>query len=160
MMLAPNFGGNEQDATALLKVMNEGYPVVSALAALSGKAIVSGDFEADETLAKLTAEAKMLLLVSRGRGTFEIRATKDSFDSTERFLAVCVETEPGAFLVFRRKDQPRQTVRFIEAFAQLCRLGLVIHHQQKEFSLSTFGYEIAESVSADEIKDLTDFAIA
>lgn len=159
-MLAPNFGGNEQDSTALLKVMNEGYPVVSALAMLSANAIVKGDFEAGDALEKLTPEAKMLLLVSRVRGTFEMRATKDSFDSTERFLAVCVETEPGVFLVFRRKDQPRQTVRFIEAFAQLCRLGLVIHHQQKEFSLSTHGYEIAESVSADEIKDLIDFAIS
>ncbi len=159
-MLAPNFGGNEQDATALLKVMNEGYPVVSALAMLSAKAIATGEFKANETLDKLTPEAKMLLLVSRVRGTFEVRATKDSFDSTERFLAVCVETEPGVYLVFRRKDQPRQTVRFVEAFAQLCRLGLVIHHQQKEFSLSTFGYEIAEGVSADEIEDLTDFAVA
>ncbi len=144
----------------MLKVMNEGYPVVSALAMLSAKAIVSSDFEADDALEKLTPEAKMLLLVARGRGTFEMRATKDSFDSTERFLAVCVETEPGVFLVFRRKDQPRQTVRFIEAFAQLCRLGLVIHHQQKEFSLSTHGYAMAEGVSADEIQDLIDFAIA
>ena len=157
-MLAPNFGGNEQDSTALLKVMNEGYPVVSALAMLSAKAITKGDFEADDVLEKLTPESKMLLLVARVRGTFAMRATKDSFDSTERFLAVCVETEPGVFLVFRRKDQPRQTVRFIEAFAQLCRLGLVIHHQQKEFSLSTHGYAMAESVSADEIKDLIDFA--
>jgi len=158
-MLAPNFGGNEQDATALLKVMNEGYPVVSALAMLSAKAIAAGEFKAEETLEKLTPEAKMLLLVARVRGTFEVRATKDSFDSTERFLAVCVETEPGVYLVFRRKDQPRQTVRFIEAFAQLCRLGLVIHHQQKEFSLSTHGYAVGENVSADEIQDLLDFAI-
>ena len=68
MMLAPNFGGNEQDSTALLKVMNEGYPVVSALAMLSAKAILSGDFEAEDTLEKLTPEAKMLLLVARVRG--------------------------------------------------------------------------------------------
>ena len=159
-MLAPNFGGNEQDATALLKVMNEGYPVVSALAMLSAQAIVKGEFDANDTLETLTPEAKMLLLVARVRGTFEMRATKDSFDSTERFLAVCVETESGVFLVFRRKDQPRQTVRFIEAFAELCRVGLVIHHQQKEFSLSTHGYTMAESVSADELKDLIDFAVA
>jgi hypothetical protein len=159
-MLAPDFGGNEQDSTAMLRVMNEGYPVVSALAMLSAKAIFNNEFQADDTLERLTLESKMLLLVARVRGTFEIRATKDSFDSTERFLAVCVETEPGVFLVFRRKDQPRQTVRFIEAFAQLCRSGLVIHHQQKEFSLSSHGYTIAENVSTDEIKDLIDFAVA
>ncbi len=157
-MLARNFGGDDQDSAALLKVMNEGYPVISALAMLSAKAIAEGSFDANDVLEKLTSEAKMLLLVARDRGTFEFRATKDSFDSTERFLAVCVETEPGVFLVFRRKDQPRQTVRFIEAFAQLCRLGLVIHHQQKEFSLSTHGYAMAENVCADEIKDLIDFA--
>ena len=157
-MLSLNLG-DDQESSSLLKVMHEGYPVISALAMLSAQALVRDAFDRDAMLAKLTPESKMLLLVAKERGTFEVRATKDSFDSTERFLAICVETEPQVFLVFRRKSQPRQTVRFIEAFAQLCRFGLVIHHQQKEFSLSSHGYSITESVSADEIKDLVDFAV-
>lgn len=157
--MARNFGGDDQESKALLQVMHEGYPVIAALAMLTGNAIARGKVDLQEIQGQLSPEARMLLLVARNRGTFEMRATKDSFDSTERFLAVCVETEPEIFLVFRRKDQPRQTVRFIEAFAQLCRLGLVIHHQQKEFSLSSHGYAVAENVSADEIEDLADFAV-
>jgi len=71
-MLARNLGGDERDSAALLKVVSEGYPVI---------------FDANEVQEKLTPECKMLLLVARDRGTFEMRATKDSFDSTERFLA-------------------------------------------------------------------------
>lgn len=158
-MLARNLDGDGRDAQSLLKVMREGYPMISALAMLCANAISGGDFDSETVLEQLMPEARMLLLVARERGTFEIRATKDSFDSTERFLAVSVETKPEVFLVFRRKDQPRQTVKFIEAFAQLCRLGLMIHHQQKEFSLSTHGYSIAEKVSPDELQDLSDFAV-
>lgn len=157
-MLSLNLG-DEQEPKALLKAMNEGYPVVAALAVLTARALMNDSLDQDQVLKQLSPESKMLLLVAKDRGTFEVRATKDSFDSTERFLAICVETEPQVFLVFRRKSEPRQTVRFIEAFTQLCRLGLVIHHQQKEFSLSTHGYSIAQLISADEISDLADFAV-
>jgi len=86
-MLARNFGGDDQESASLLKVMNEGYPVVSALAMLSAKAIAKGDFEASDTLEKLTPEAKMLLLVARVRGTFAGGLRRDRAGSFSGFSA-------------------------------------------------------------------------
>lgn len=156
-MLIRNLGSSEPEPSTLIKVVGEGYPTIAALAMLCANAIT--DPPSDVELSELSDEAKTLLVTAQQRGTFEIRATKVSFDSTERFLAICVETEPEVFLMFRRKAQPRQTVKFFEGFAELCRHGLMIHHLQKDFSLSSKGYQLAESLKPSDFETLASFAI-
>lgn len=156
-MLIRNLGSTDPEPSTLIKVVGEGYPTIAAMAMLCANAI--SDPPAEACIEDLSAEAQTLLVTAKHRGTFEIRATKVSFDSTERFLAICVETEPDVFLMFRQKAQPRQTVRFLEGFAELCRYGLMIHHLQKDFSLSTRGYQWADSIDENDIKQLAAFAI-
>lgn len=156
-MLIRNLGSTDPEPSTLIKVVGEGYPTIAAMAMLCANAI--SDPPAEASIDDLSAEAQTLLVTAKHRGTFEIRATKVSFDSTERFLAICVETEPDVFLMFRQKAQPRQTVRFLEGFAELCRYGLMIHHLQKDFSLSTRGYQWADSIDENDIKQLAAFAI-
>lgn len=156
-MLIRNLGSTDPEPSTLIKVVGEGYPTIAALAMLCANAI--SDPPKDIDVDQLSDEAKTLLVTAQQRGTFEIRATKVSFDSTERFLAICVETEPEVFLIFRRKAQPRQTVKFFEGFAQLCRHGMMIHHLQKDFSLSSKGYQLADSLNASDFEELTAFAM-
>ena len=155
-MLIRNLGSSEPEPSTLIKVVGEGYPTIAALAMLCAGAIT--DPPADVQLSELSDEAKTLLVTAKQRGTFEIRATKASFDSTERFLAICVETEPEEFLMFRRKAQPRQTIKFFEGFVQLCRHGLMVHHLQKDFSLSSKGYQLAESLNPSDFEAMASFA--
>jgi len=156
-MLIRNLGSTAPEPSTLIKVVGEGYPTIAALAMLCANAIT--DPPTGDAQEKLSDEAKTLLVTAQQRGTFEIRATKVSFDSTERFLAICVETEPEVFLMFRRKAQPRQTIKFFEGFAELCRCGLMIHHLQKDFSLSTKGYQLADTLTASDFEELAAFAI-
>lgn len=159
-MLIRNLGSTDPEPSTLIKVVGEGYPTIAALAMLCANAISNPPSDPSDTIEeKLSDEAKALLVAAKGRGTFEIRATKASFDSTERFLAICVESEPEVFLMFRRKGQPRQSIKFFEGFAELCRFGLMVHHLHKDFSLSTNGYRLADSLSADPLKSLIDFGI-
>ena len=156
-MLIRNLGSTDPEPSTLIKVVGEGYPTIAALAMMCANAISHPP--QDDSIDDLSDEAKTLLVTARDRGTFEIRATKASFDSTERFLAICVETEQDVFLMFRQKAQPRQTIRFFEGFAELCRHGLMIHHLQKDFSLSSKGYAWADSIEGSKFEQLADFAI-
>lgn len=110
-------------------------------------------------LSSLSTEAKTLLFVAAERGVLEIRVHKDGFDSVERFLAICVERQPEKRLLFLRKEQPQQTVRFLDGFRQLCEKGLVIHHLQGDFSLSSQGFELAKTLEPAELKQSIEFAV-
>jgi len=101
-------------------------------------------------VATLPVEAQVLLKLAQRRGTFEIRAKKDGFDSAERLLAVAVEVKPEQWRLLLDKSTPRQTVRFLESFAMLCGMGFVIHHVQAEFSLSSLGFEKSAEVDGRE----------
>ena len=109
-------------------------------------------------MASLSPEAKAILTVASNRGVIEIRATPQEFDSVERFLAVCVEVEENRRLVFRNKSEPRQSIRFLEGFRQLCFHGLAIHHLHREFSLTSQGFELADKLNREDYTDLIDFA--
>ena len=61
----------------------------------------------------LSVEARALLCLAKRRGTFEIRAKKDGFDSAERLLAVAVEVKPEQWRLLLDKSEPRQTIRFL-----------------------------------------------
>lgn len=107
---------------------------------------------------ELSIEAKTILAAAANRGTIDIRANKDSFNSAERFLAVCVESELEKRLLFLQKENPEQTVKFLEGFRQLCQHGLVLHHLQRDFSLSASGFEFAKSLNAADYASSLKFA--
>jgi len=134
--------------------MSFGAPTIMALARLCSEAFVSAT-SADD----LSPEAQAILYSARDRGVFELKAVKEAFDSVERFLAVYVETDPHEFIVFKVSGQPSQTVRFLEGFRDLCASGLVLHHLNAEFSLSSQGFEKAKAIAAEEVAEMIALAI-
>lgn len=118
---------------------------------LGGETMLEKLFEQCEKL--LSDEAKIILALSQTRGTFEIRANRDGFDAAERFLAVAVELELDRWRVLLDKRSAEQTVRFLEGFRELCAGGLVIHHMQREFSLSSQGFDVARKLETSSLPD-------
>lgn len=129
--------------------LGHGAPTIIALARLAANALQAPD----ESIAKdLSDEAKAILYTARARGVVEIRSSNQAFDSVDRFLTVSVEARPDQHIRFGSKESPRQKIRFLEGFASLCAAGLVVHHSYHEFSLTSAGFEIAESIDRDSIE--------
>lgn len=131
--------------------LEAGAATISAFAELCRRAIISPP-ESSVDATELSGEAKTILVLAADRGVIDVRACKDDFDSVERFLAICVETKSDDRVLFLRKDDPMQTVAFLEGFAQLCRSGLVIHHLGRDFSFSKAGFEMASELDTDGVK--------
>ena len=91
-----------------------------------------------------------------------MRACKDDYDSVDRFLAICVEIELDSHVLFLQKEDPVQTVAFLDGFGELCRSGLVVHHLGRDFSFSKAGYALAKQLCddgfAESLNSLLDFA--
>ena len=129
--------------------LGHGAATLMGLASLCSQAIAKPSSQPDTS--QLSDESLAILWLSRNRGTFEIRAQKDGFDSAERLLSVAVESEPGAWRLLLDKRDIKQTVQFIEGFRQLCQHGLILHHVQREFSLSSAGFELASSLEEETV---------
>lgn len=155
-MLQRNLSESNQKPTAWQELA-DGAPTIVAFAQLCSQALIDSDRELASE--HFSDEAKTILSLAAQRGTLEIRAQRDPVDSVERFLAVCVEVEPERRKLFLQKENPRQTVRFLDAFRELCRAGLVIHHLQRDFSLSRRGFEFAQHFRQSEFADLIQFAM-
>ncbi len=153
-MLLRNLNASDQATSSCLQELSEGLPTIAAFARLCGRAI-SGDVAQTEELGR---EALALLSAAGQRGMFEIRGDRDAFESADRFLAICVEIEADRRLLFRDKSNPRQTMRFMDGFRQLCQAGLVMHHLWKDFSLTIQGFELADQLDRMEVQDMIDFA--
>jgi len=158
-MLFRNFNSEDKRPTQW-QDLGYGAPTIIGFANLCSQAIAQPAAE-DELVSVegLSDEAKTILVAAAKRGTIDVRADRDSFNSAERFLAICVEYELDQRLLFLQKDDPEQTIRFLEGFRQLCQSGLVIHHLQKDFSLSAAGYKLAKSLDRDRFKSLLSFAL-
>ena len=158
-MIPRNLSGQPQE-TGHWKDLDSGALTIFAFADLCRRAIVSPPGPVDSE--SLTNEAVAILICGGERGVIDVRASKDDYDSIERFLAICIETEPDSRLHFLQKENPTQTVAFLEAFAELCRHGLIIHHLGRDFSFSKTGYAMAKQLCdaghSDEIDSLIDFA--
>jgi hypothetical protein len=137
--------------------LSEGAPTIAGFASLCGRALSAP--QAECSLEELSEEAKTILVAATPRGTIDIRANRDSFDSAERFLAVCVEYELDQRLLFLDKSKPQQTIRFLEGFRELCQQGMVIHHLQRDFSLTQRGFAFAEHLVRDDFKELLAFGV-
>ena len=66
----------------------------------------------------------------------------DAFSAPARFLAVRVELDEEQWLVFRSREDPAVTIRFLDGFRELCAAGLVMHHLYRDFSLTRAGFEL------------------
>ncbi len=57
-----------------------------------------------------------------------------------------------------RREEPERTIRILDAFRQLCVSGLVMHHLFREFSLTRAGFELARTISRQEVQILERLA--
>ncbi len=157
-MLQRNLHNPGQTDPSWWEELGYGAPTIAGFARLCSRALQQPDARSDDQLLfELPLESKLILYLARNRGTFEIRSNRDGFDSAERLLAVCVETEIDHWRLLLDKSDPEQTVRCLEGFRQLCVTGLTMHHLQREFSLSARGYELARSVGEDQVTQLIEF---
>jgi hypothetical protein len=141
------------NAVSEMQNLSSGLPSVMGFAMLAAKAISQPDAEQP-----LSIEARILLRLARGRGVFELRGNPDSFDSSERLLAVCVERDNGQWVVFKQKGALRKTMAFLDGFRELCQSGLVMHQLAKEFSLTRAGFESFLEISDAEYEKGLEFA--
>ena len=98
----------------------------------------------------VSEEARAILYLARRRGAIEIKGVNHAFESSERFLAVCVELDLDRTFILKRRDDPELTVRFLDGFRQLCASGLVMHHLFRDFSLTRRGFEVARSIRRED----------
>lgn len=151
--MLPRFKSDDEDGLKW-EDLSEGAATILGLARICSRSLVH-PLEIDQPF---LPEADALLFAARTRGVFEVVGKKNAFDSVDRFVAIHVETEPHHFLAFRRKENPEQTIRFVEGFRQLCQTGLVMHHLAREFSLTVAGFERARQVDENEVAGLLEFA--
>jgi len=147
-MIPRNLSGDQANATAWQE-LEVGAATISAFAELCRRSIISPPESAIDPDV-LSDEARAILVCGGQRGVVDVRASKDDYDSVERFLAVCVEVEPDSHVLFLQKDDPVQTVAFLDGFGELCRCGLVVHHLGRDFSFSKTGYMLAKQLCDDD----------
>lgn len=134
--------------------LGQGAPTLAGLARVASLATATGG---DKTI-ELSREARCILYAARNRGVLEVKGSNRAFDAPGRMLAVYIETDPDRTLIFRSRDNPAFTIRFLAGFRELCSAGLVMHHIYTEFSLTREGLDLAQTVSADEVRDLLALA--
>jgi hypothetical protein len=130
--------------------LGQGAPTLAGLARVCSLSMATGG---DKQL-PLSAEAKAILFAARKRGVIEVKGSNRAFDAPGRMLAVYVETEPDRTLIFRSRDNPLVTIRFLAGFRELCAAGLVMHHIYQEFSLTREGIGAAAEVAEAEVASL------
>lgn len=145
-------GGSESSSWEELGL---GVPTILGFARLCANAIAAGVSNPEG----LSVEARAILFAARNRGVLEIKSSNQSFDAIDRLLAVYVELDADNGLVFKQKTDPERTIRFLDAFRELCAAGLVIHHLYREFSLTTAGLETAAKIDKEEVEDALSFGV-
>ncbi|MFN5395786.1 MAG: hypothetical protein ACK5EO_17955 [Planctomycetota bacterium] len=138
------------------EALGAGAPVLVALAQLSSQAMVERTSPKPKTAEGLLPEAKAILVAARNRGVVEVRGVNTAFDPAARLLAVYVELDESQTIAFRDPERPETTVLFLEGFRQLCELGLVMHHLHRDFSLTSLGFEVARTISQQEVQPWLD----
>lgn len=151
-MLRRHIGLEDRQQT-LWQELNEGTATIVGFATLCTLSMSGTAGPAED----LSHEALAILKAAENRGFIEIRINKESFDSSERLLGVCVERAENEFLLFRRKSEPERTIRFLDGFRQLCLAGLVMHHIHREFSLTAKGFELARTLDRADFCEQLEF---
>lgn len=151
--LAPNLGDDPRWAMTWQE-LGQGAPSLAGFALVCSQSLASGG----DPAIVLSAEAKAILYTARNRGVIEVKGSNRAFDAPARMLAVYVETDPERTLIFRSRENPGYTIRFLAGFRELCAAGLVMHHIYQEFSLTRPGLDLAQSVSQAEVESLIQLA--
>jgi hypothetical protein len=141
---------NDPVWAATWQELGQGAPTLAGLARVAGLAMATGG---DPTV-QLSPEARCLLYAARNRGVIEVKGANRAFDAPGRMLAVYVETEADHTLIFRSRENPAWTVRFLAGFRELCAAGLAMHHIYTEFSLTRQGFDLAQTIAEQEIAHL------
>ena len=136
--------------------LGAGAPVLVALSQLCSNAMVGLDAAKEVTVDQLSAESKAILVAARNRGVIEVKAVNAAFEAPSRMLAVYVELDETQTIAFRDPNEPEVTVRFLEGFRVLCENGLVMHHIHRDFSLTSRGFELARTISKQEVQPWLD----
>jgi len=136
--------------------LGSGAPALVALSQLCSNAMVDLDAAKNSALTPLEPESKAILVAARDRGVIEIKAVNAAFEAPSRMLAVYVELDESQTVAFRDPHNPEVTVRFLEGFRVLCEQGLVMHHIHRDFSLTSKGFEIARTISKQEVQPWLD----
>lgn len=138
------------------EALGAGAPVLVALSQLCSYAMVRIDATDAFTVEQLMPEAKAILVAARERGVIELKAVNAAFEAPARMLAVYIELDETQTIAFRDPHEPEVTVRFLEGFRMLCQHGLVMHHIHRDFSLTSRGFEIARTLSKQEVQTWLD----
>ena len=136
--------------------LGAGAPALVALSQLCSNAMVDFDAASPIDVEPLSPESKAILVASRDRGVIEVKAVNAAFEAPSRMLAVYVELDESQTIVFRDRNEPEVTVRFLEGFRVLCQKGLVMHHIHRDFSLTSRGFEVARTISKQEVQPWLD----
>jgi hypothetical protein len=136
--------------------LGAGAPVLVALSQLCSNAMVDLNAASPIDIGQLSPEAKAILVASRDRGVIEVKAVNAAFEAPSRMLAVYVELDEVQTIAFRDRNEPEVTVRFLEGFRVLCEKGLVMHHIHRDFSLTSRGFEVARTISKQEVQPWLD----
>lgn len=132
-----------------------GAPSIMGFAALASRAIAC-----NATLqSELSPHASAILYAAKERGSIEIKAVKNAYDSSQRMLAVHVELGPERLLAFRSRTQPQFTIAMLDGFRQLCAAGLVMHHLAHDFSLTHPGMQLASGIDQASVAHLLEQAV-
>lgn len=134
--------------------LGQGAPTLAGFARVCSLSLATGG----DPDAPLSLEAKAILYAARKRGVIEVKGANRAFDAPGRMLAVYVETSPEQTLIFRSRDNPAFTIRFLAGFRELCAAGLAMHHIFQEFSLTRAGLELAQTILAEEVAPLLELA--
>jgi len=154
-MLQPFFGSKDARWAETWQELGEGAPTLAGFARLCSLAL-AGHAQPDRPL---SAEAKAILYAARERGVIEIKGSNRAFDAPARLLAVHVETGPQQTTIFRNRDKPETTIRFLAGFRELCEAALAMHHIYGDFSLTREGFDAARAISHEEVEPLLKDAI-
>lgn len=135
--------------------LGQGAPTIAGLAQVASRAVaIGGDKDVP-----LSPEARCLLFAARERGIIEVKGANRAFDAPGRMLAVHVEADADRTLLFRSRENPAMTIRFLSGFRDLCAAGLAMHHIYTEFSLTREGLELAATIERAEVESLLALAI-
>jgi hypothetical protein len=149
-MLQPFFGNKDTRWAETWQELGEGAPTLAGFARLCSLAL-AGHAQLDRPL---SPEAKAILFSARDRGMIEIKGSNRAFDAPARLLAVHVETTPQRSIIFRNRDKPELTIRFLAGFRDLCEAGLAMHHIYGDFSLTREGFDVARTIAPEEVESL------
>lgn len=148
-MLRPHLGTETRWAETWQE-LGEGVPTLAGFARLCSLSLGGLLPVSDKPL---SSEAKTLLFAARNRGMIEIKGSNASFEAPARMLAVHIEETPNHVLIFRRRDNPEITIRFLGGFRDLCYAGLVMHQIYGEFSLTCEGLDVAKTIAESEVRE-------